>query len=128
VAVRMVQRAHDVRQLRQNFISAMSWAAQMMFLVNVFNMTASQDPGLKTSLLALAYSWNSAFSPMYAIEFMCLSAAKLMVLDRISFAAQQGTRLQKQWSAAGRVVVSAVVLGNAVGLQHLFVLHNASSQ
>jgi hypothetical protein len=88
----------------------------MMFLVNVYNMRDSLDPVLKTSLLAHAYSWNSAFTVMYPIEFMCLSAAKLMVLDRMSFAAQQGTRLQKQWSAAGRVVMAVVVLGNAVGL------------
>ena len=53
----------------------------------------------------------------YAIEFLCLSAAKLMVVDRMSvFAAPQGARLQKLWALAGRVVMAAVVLGNAVGL------------
>jgi hypothetical protein len=44
-------------------------------------------------------------------------AAKLMVLDRMMvFAAQQGTCMQKRWALAGRVVMAAVVLGNAVGL------------
>ena len=101
-------------------VSAVAWAAQMMFLVNVFNITAIVGPVQKTSqtsLLALAYSWHAAFTVTYAIEFLCLSAAKLMVLDRMSvFAAPQGTRLQTRWAAAGRVVMAAVVLGNAVGL------------
>jgi hypothetical protein len=69
------------------------------------------------SFSALAYSWRAAFTVTYAVEFLCLNAAKLMVLDRMSvFAPPQGTRLQKRWAAAGRVVMAAVVLGNAVGL------------
>jgi len=69
------------------------------------------------SLFALAYSWHSVFLVTYAVEFLCLSAAKLMVLDRMSvFAAPQGTGMPKRWAAAGRVVMAAVVLGNAVGL------------
>ncbi len=53
----------------------------------------------------------------YAIDFMFLTAAKLMVLDRMSvFAASQGTRVQNWWAAAGRGVLALVVLGNAVGL------------
>jgi hypothetical protein len=46
---------------------------------------------------------------------MC--AAQLMVLDRMMvFAAPQDAGMQKRWAAAGRVVMAAVVLGNAVGL------------
>jgi hypothetical protein len=46
---------------------------------------------------------------------MC--AAKLMVLDRMMvFAAPPGAGMPKLWAAAGRVVMAAVVLGNAVGL------------
>jgi hypothetical protein len=46
-----------------------------------------------------------------------LSAAKLMVLDRMSdFAAGQDDRMRKRWAAGGRVVMAVVVLGNAVGL------------
>jgi len=68
-------------------------------------------------LSALAYSWRAVFIVTYAVEFLCLSAAKLMVLDRMAvFAAPQGARLQKRWALAGRVVMAAVVLGNAVGL------------
>jgi hypothetical protein len=46
---------------------------------------------------------------------MC--AVKLMVLDRMMvFAAQPGAGMPKLWAAAGRAVMAAAVLGNAVGL------------
>ena len=96
---------------------AVAWAAYMMLLVNGFKGNNSEDMAQLTSLLALSMSWRAAFLVTYAIEFLCLSAAKLMVLDRMSvFAAPQGARLQTRWAAAGRVVMAAVVLGNAVGL------------
>jgi hypothetical protein len=96
---------------------AVAWAAQMMGLVNAFKGNTSEDLAQQTSLFAVGYSWRAAFLVTYAIEFLCLSAAKLMVLDRMAvFAAPQGARLQKRWAAAGRVVMAAVVLGNAVGL------------
>ncbi len=99
---------------------AATWAAWMMLLVNVFEAntsTADGDPVQRSSLLALAYSWRAAFLVTYPIEFLCMCAAKLMVLDRLSvFAAPEGTQLQTRWAAAGRVVMAAVVLGNAVGL------------
>ena len=96
---------------------AVAWAAYMMQLVNGFKGNNSEDPVQSASLVALNYSWRAAFLVTYAVEFLCLSAAKLMVLDRMAvFAAPQGARLQKRWAAAGRVVMAAVVLGNAVGL------------
>ena len=68
-------------------------------------------------MFALSYSWSSVFLVMYAIEFMCLSAARLMVLDRMSdFAAGQDEVARKRWAAGGRMVMAVVVLGNAVGL------------
>ncbi len=100
-------------------VGAVTWAAYMMHLVNIFkgNKTFTTEKVQKMSLFALGYSWQAAFSVTYAIEFMCLSVAKLMVLDRMSmFAAPQGTRLHKLWAAATRVVMAAVVIGNAVGL------------
>jgi hypothetical protein len=98
-------------------VGAVAWAARMMQLTNMFNGNTSPDKAQHASLLALAWSWLSAFLVMYAIEFLCLSAAKLMVLDRMSlFAAPKGTRLHKRWAAAGRIVMVVVVLGNAVGL------------
>ena len=98
-------------------VGAVAWAAWMMHLANVFKANTSPTNAQGAPFAALAYSWYAAFAVTYAIEFLCLSAAKLMVLDRMSvFAAPQGTRLQTRWAAAGRVVMAAVVLGNAVGL------------
>ncbi len=55
----------------------------------------------------------------YAIEFLCLSVAKLMVLDRMSnFATPQagGASLRTRWILGSRVVTGVVLAGNAVGL------------
>ena len=98
-------------------VGAVAWAAYMMSLVNGFTGPTAPTAAQQSLLFANSYSWRAAFTVTYAIEFLCLSAAKLMVLDRMSvFAAPQGARLQKRWAAAGRVVMAAVVLGNAVGL------------
>jgi hypothetical protein len=96
---------------------AVAWSARMMLLANLLKGNTSPDKAQQASLLALAYSWLSAFLVPYAIDFMCMCAAQLMVLHRLSmFAAPEGTRLQKWWAAAGRIVMAVVVLGNAVGL------------
>ena len=68
-----------------------------------------------------AVTWAArrpVFLVTYAIEFLCLSAAKLMVLDRMSdFAASNGNHPSlRRWVAAGRVVIATVVLGSLVGL------------
>jgi hypothetical protein len=101
-------------------VGAVTWAAYMLLHVNGFKANTSpnnENQAQMTSLLALAVSWRAAFTVTYAIEFLCLSVAKLMVLDRMSvFAAPDDARLQKLWAVAGRVVMAAVVLGNAVGL------------
>jgi hypothetical protein len=99
-------------------VGAVAWTADMMVRVNLFKGNASEeDPAQVASLFVLVYSWQAAFLVTYAIEFLCLSAAKLMVLDRMAvFAAPQGARLQKLWASAGRVVMAVVVLGNAAGL------------
>jgi hypothetical protein len=90
-----------------------------MLLVNASNARDHDNPDSvqPKSLLAVAYSWFPAFLVTYAIEFLCMCAALLMVLDRMSvFAASEDTRLQKRWAAAGSIVMAVVVLGNAVGL------------
>ena len=97
---------------------AVAWAAKMMAVINGFKEHASADPVEQTSLGALSFSWHPAFLVTYAIEFMCMCAAKLMVLDRMMVFAGtlQDVGMQKRWALAGRVVMAAVVLGNAVGL------------
>jgi hypothetical protein len=92
----------------------------MMQLVNQYTSDDALSRGdlVQTwSLDALRFSWTAVFYVMYAIEFMCLSAARLMVLDRMSdFAAGQDMATRKRWAAGGRMVMAVVVLGNAVGL------------
>ncbi len=99
---------------------AVTWAARMMAAVNVFkgNDAGSRRDFVKgSSFFALAYSWEIVFSVTYAIEFLFLSAARLMVLDRMSdFAAVQDEGTRKRWAAGGRMVMAVVLLGNAVGL------------
>jgi hypothetical protein len=97
-----------------------TWAARMMQLLDsvLGNKAISRGDLVEGDLLfALSYSWFGVFLVTYAIDFLCLSAARLMVLDRMSdFAAGQDEGTRKQWAAGGRVVMAVVVLGNAVGL------------
>ena len=103
-------------------VGAVAWAATMMSRVNGFKANEAStrvERVERASLLVAVDSWQCVFPVTYAVEFLCLSAAKLMVLDRMSvFAAPQaeGSAAQKRWTAAGRVVMAAVVLCNAVGL------------
>jgi hypothetical protein len=99
---------------------ALAWFARIMFLANTFKASHAGnigDPIQAASLFSIAFTWGPVYLVAYAIEFLCLCAATLMVLDRMSvFAAPQDEGLQKRWALAGRVVMAAVVLGNAVGL------------
>ena len=96
---------------------AVAWAAKMMDLVYHFQGDDSPTDAETLSLYALSNGWASIFLVTYAVEFMCMCAAKLMMLDRMMvFAAPLGTGMPMRWAAAGRVVMAAVVLGNAVGL------------
>jgi hypothetical protein len=97
-------------------LGVVTWAARMISLVNGFSANdagSRNDRVRQFSLVALSYSWTAVFLVTYAIEFLCLSAAKLMVLDRMSdFAAGQHDGMRKLLVA----VMAVVVLGNAVGL------------
>ena len=96
---------------------AVAWAAYMMLLVNGFKGDDGATFAEQLSLYAQMYRWNSAFLVTYAGEFLCMCAAKLMVLDRMMvFAAPPGAGMPKLWAATGRAVMAAVVLGNAAGL------------
>jgi hypothetical protein len=102
---------------------AVSWAAKMINRVNIFrtnDLLSTRGNDLKAqaySFGALAYSWNAAHVVTYATEFLFLSAAQLMVLDRMSdYVTSQGDGARKWWVVGGRAVMAAVVLCNAVGL------------
>jgi hypothetical protein len=99
-------------------IGAVAWGARMTDLVLSYESRAINSKPYEFMLqMALVYRWRSFFLVTYAVEFLCLSAAKLMVLDRMSlFAAPQGAQPQQRWALAGHFVMAAVVLGNAVGL------------
>ena len=71
-------------------VGAVAWAARMMSLVNGFKANEASTRVEQASLLVAVDSWQCVFLVTYAVEFLCLSAAKLMVLDRMSvFAAPQ---------------------------------------
>jgi hypothetical protein len=100
---------------------AVAWAAEMHAIVLTFNVYNNSSSTLTKaqalSILAQAYRWAAAFVVAYATEFLCLCAAKLMVLDRMmEFAVRKGQGVWRRWVVGGRVVMAAVVAGNVVGL------------
>ena len=97
---------------------AVTWAFWMQVLVTFFT---GNTPGLSNaqleSLNAQAAYWSAAFYVTYAIEFLCLSVAKLLVLHRMAdFAVPKSDGLSRRLAVGGRVVMAAVVVGNVVGL------------
>jgi hypothetical protein len=74
-------------------IGVVTWAARMMQLVIFFKSRAYTNSVANRDVVegwANSMKWNAAYFVMYAIEFLCLTTAKLMVLERMSdFAAPQ---------------------------------------
>jgi hypothetical protein len=98
---------------------AVAWGASMQF--RVVSSYANSNPTITqaqhNSMNAQIYSWIALFVVAYAIEFFCLSAAKLMILDRmVAFAMPKREGKSRNWVVGGRVVMAAVVAGNVVGL------------
>jgi hypothetical protein len=101
---------------------AVTWAAWMQVLVNEF--TAQSDsillaPQERLLLFSLSHRWDAVFRVTYAIEFLCLSVAKLLVLDRMtSFAVsfEAGSFKSRLWAIGWPIVIACVVVGNLVGL------------
>ena len=97
---------------------AVTWALWMQAIVLTFTaFTPGLPPAQVYSLLAQVEYWLAAFYVPYAIEFLCLSVAKLLVLHRMAdFAAPKSDGLFRRLAVGGRVVMAAVVVGNVVGL------------
>jgi hypothetical protein len=97
---------------------AVTWAFWMQSLVALFTaFTPGLSPAQKISFVAQGQHWAAAFYVPYAIEFLCLSVAKLLVLHRMAdFAVPKKDGLSRRLAVGGRVVMAAVVLGNVVGL------------
>jgi hypothetical protein len=89
---------------------AVAWASNMMVMEDVMSSGAS-------SISSSRSSWLGVHIVTYAIEFLCLSAAKLLVLDRmLEFAAPAGASVWRHWGSVGLVVIAVVVLCNLTGL------------
>jgi hypothetical protein len=97
---------------------AATWGAWMQALVTIFNIgTPGLTPAQQQSLFAQAQYWFAAFYVTYAIEFLCLSVAKLLVLDRMAeFEVAKGVGMRRLLAVGGRVVMAIVVVGNVAGL------------
>ncbi len=99
---------------------AVTWVFWMQTLVAFFTgSTPGLPPAQVQSLLAQAAAqyWAAAFLVTYAIEFLCLSVAKLLVLYRMAdFAVAKGDGLSRCLAVGGRSMMAAVVVGNVAGL------------
>ena len=94
---------------------AVAWGAWMLFLVADF--TPGLTPAQNQSLLAKTQYWIATFLVTYAIEFLCLSVVKLLVLDCMAdFELAKGGGMRRLLGVGGRVVMAVVVVGNAAGL------------
>jgi hypothetical protein len=101
---------------------AVTWAAWMQRVV--YNVLGSVDTTAwaeRTSLYALSIRWIVVFTVAYPIDFLCLSVAKLMVLERMSAFAGITKRWSLWWSALMLIVVAgnvAALAGNLFAANH----------
>jgi hypothetical protein len=98
-------------------VGVVTWAAWMQVIVNEFRSVRDRTlaPSQSNLFYSLSFSWNVVFRVSYAIEFLCLSVAKLMVLDRLSHFATRHW-IWEHWVIGRHVVMACVVAGNLVGL------------
>jgi hypothetical protein len=106
-----------------------TWAMYMQWNIyaskanDLFIQANSLSTELRADMMnffALFAFWRGAFSVTYAIEFLCLTVAKLMVLDRMYVFLSLGShRLggpSRHWVVGGQFVMATAVAGNFVGL------------
>jgi hypothetical protein len=95
---------------------AVSWAAWMQNLIaNYSGLAPALTPAEVARWNARGQYWTAAFLCTYAVEFLCLSTAKLMVLDRMMDFVVKRVDTTKRLALAGRLVLAVVVVGNVVG-------------
>jgi hypothetical protein len=103
-------------------VGAVTWLSYLQALDNNFRANDVVDSSNIGSLqraayVVISYRWTAAFTVTYAIEFLYLSTAELMVLDRmLNFAPLSSGVLRRKWILAARIVLGVVVAGNMVGL------------
>jgi hypothetical protein len=76
----------------------------------------------RSSLNELTYRWLAVVASVFALEFLCLSVANLLVLDRMSAFASPKMSGGSKWVIGARVVIVAVVACNAVGVAASFAI------
>jgi len=100
---------------------AVAWGTDMQVFVLNFS-TYNNPSSTLTNAQILSYAaqirrWLASFSVTYAMEFFCLSVAKLTVLDRMTdFAVFKADGMSRRWVVGRRFVMTAVVSGNVMGL------------
>jgi hypothetical protein len=99
---------------------AVAWASNMKVMEDVvikdlFPTKGTSSPS--SGDLSDRSRWFGIHLVTYSLEFLCLSAAGLLVLERLSdFAAPMGGVLRQRWAAAGRVAMAVVVMCNVAGI------------
>jgi len=89
----------------------------LAYVLYNMQLDASASPETYGPVFAQSEYWDCAFRVTYAAEFMCLSVAKLMVLDRMfGLAAPNSDGMPKLWAFVERVLIRCVIVGNVVGL------------
>jgi hypothetical protein len=89
----------------------------LAYVLYNLQLDASASPETYGPVFAQSEYWDCAFRVTYAAEFMCLSVAKLMVLDRMfGLAAPNSDGMPKLWAFVERVLIRCVIVGNVVGL------------
>jgi hypothetical protein len=105
---------------------SVSWASwnRVLFYFYVANKNypGSISRSDQVMLYAYAYPWRGVFAVTYAIEFLCLTVAKLMVLDRmldfmmLMTSINSSAAFWKRWASMWRIVMRVAVTGNIVGV------------
>jgi hypothetical protein len=106
-----------------SIFGAVSWGVNMQALV--LNFSTDRNKTTLSEAESLMYQAKirqllAAFSVLYALEFICVSMAKLMVLDRMrEFVARSTVVLgfkTRHFNVAKKALVSFVIGGNLAGL------------
>ena len=121
-------------------IGAVAWALSMRALTNLYNIfSVPRSPTriiVNEKMAAESFRLIAAYLVLVAVEFLCLSLAKLMVQFRttaplalksvtlvpqvlfrtVDLSVPEGEQLPKRWSTTLRILMLAVICGNLVGV------------
>ena len=99
---------------------AVAWGCSLRSEVSVEiarSMVSTPSADQRFPLFATWQQFRAAYGVTYAIDFILLSSAKLMVLDRMTeFSKLHGGGLKRRWARGQRIVMAAVVLLGVTGI------------